>query len=276
MRANHSPTGAGCTSGYPGRPVAGRSGPGRADARTCPLTAHAACARTSRWARRRPAYRQRAVGSRCAARFSDSSGSPRSAARIACCRRASPNTRRCRRHSGRQASVAWTCSRTTARSLLVGGPVGLGRLWMGHVKHATCCCAGGETRVSTPKRCAATSCHPRSRLIRPWTSWLAAPTPVCYMGEGLSVWTGRDPKEDTGRHAGCGRVHRASVIRPVGAPRLDRSNPSGLRQSEMISPGDDQRVPPGSPACGNVSLGWLCPRTAHGSIRTSRFRILCG
>ncbi len=61
-----------------------------------------------------------------------------------------------------------------------------------------------------------------SRLIRPWTCWLAAPTPVCYMGEGLSVWTGRDSKADTRRHAGCGRVHRAAPIRPVGAPRVDR------------------------------------------------------
>jgi hypothetical protein len=149
MPAKHSPAGlaAQAVTRSP-RSRAVRSG--RADAPTWPLTAHAACARTSRWARRRPAYRQRAVGSRCAARFSDSSGSPRSAARIACRRRASPNTRRCRRHSGRQASVAWTSSRTTARSLLVGGPVGLGRLWMGHVKHATCCSADGDDARNGP------------------------------------------------------------------------------------------------------------------------------
>jgi hypothetical protein len=141
MPAKRAPAGLAAQAATRSPPSSRAVRSGRAGARTCPLTAHAARARTSRWARRRPAYRQRAVDSRCATRFSDSPGSPRSAPRIACRRRASPNTRRSRRHSGRRASVAWTCSRTTARSLLMGGTVGLGRLWPGHVKHATCCCA---------------------------------------------------------------------------------------------------------------------------------------
>src|SRR6266516_6348159 len=61
-----------------------------------------------------------------------------------------------------------------------------------------------------------------SRLIRPWTCWLAAPTPVCYMGEGLSVWTGRDSKVAARWHTGREGVRPASVIGPVGVPQVDR------------------------------------------------------
>jgi hypothetical protein len=115
---------------------------------------------------------------------------------------------------------------------------------------------GGETRVSTLQRCVATSCHPRSRLIRPWTSWLAAPTPDCYIGERLSAWTGQDSKADKRRHAGRGRVHRASAIRLVGAPRVDRVD---MRTSAIRTDltGGRPQVTPGYLACGNLSCGRL-------------------
>jgi hypothetical protein len=116
----------------------------------------------------------------------------------------------------------------------------------------------------------------RSRLIRPWTCWLGAPTPVCYMGEGLRVWTGRGSTVDTRRHAGRERVHRAALMRRVGAPRVDRVDVTGLRQSELISPGDDKRLPRGLPACCNLSCRRLCRAPARRSIWTSHFRISCG
>ncbi len=43
-----------------------------------------------------------------------------------------------------------------------------------------------------------------------------------YMGEGLSVWTGRDSKVAARRHTGREGVHPASVIGPVGVPQVDR------------------------------------------------------
>src|SRR6266542_2838338 len=100
---------------------------------------------------------------------------------------------------------------------------GVARADLGQPQFRLCC---GEIFFAKRAQWSATMCDhfvpARSRLIRPWTCWLAAPTPVCYMGEGLSVWTGRDSKADTRRHAGCGRVHRAAAIRRVGAPRVDR------------------------------------------------------
>src|SRR6266487_225158 len=100
---------------------------------------------------------------------------------------------------------------------------GVARADLGQPQFRLCC---REIFFAKRAQCAATLCeHLRaagSRLIRPWTCWLSAPTPVCHMGEGLSVWTGRDSKADTRRHAGCERVHRAALIRRVGAPRVDR------------------------------------------------------
>src|SRR6266516_6279386 len=93
---------------------------------------------------------------------------------------------------------------------------GVARADLGQPQFRLCC---REIFFAKRAQCAATLCeHLRaagSRLIRPWTCWLAAPTPVCYMGEGLSAWTGRDPKADTRRHVERLRRRHASVIRPV-------------------------------------------------------------
>ncbi len=46
---------------------------------------------------------------------------------------------------------------------------------------------------------------------------------LTVIGEGLSAWTGRDLKvADTRQHAGRMGVHHATVVRIVGAPRIDR------------------------------------------------------
>ena len=123
---------------------------------------------------------------------------------------------------------------------------GVARADLGQPQFRLCC---REIFFAKSAQCDTSRCDhfmpARSRLIRPWTCWLGAPTPVCHMGEGLSVWTGRDSKVDTRRHAGCERVHRAAPIRRVGVPRVDRVDMTGLRQSELISPGDEKRLPRG-------------------------------
>src|SRR6266566_526689 len=100
---------------------------------------------------------------------------------------------------------------------------GVARADLGQPQFRLCC---REIFFAKRAQCAATMCDhfvpARSRLIRPWTCWLAAPTPVCYTGEGLSVWTGRDSKVAARWHTGREGVHPASVIRPAGVPQVDR------------------------------------------------------